>query len=143
MDIHNLENAKKTLLESNYTCVLCHEDCCHTSSLRGVKPLVQWYVSGADFSQFAAADKVIGRATAFLYQLMGIRTVYAHVISRPALAVFETHGVYVQYGQLVDNIINRKGDGLCPFEDAVLNIQQPRQAYDAILQKMQELNISL
>ena len=74
---------------------------------------------------------------------MGIRTVYAHVISRPALAVFEAHGVYVLYGQVVDNIINRKGDGLCPFEEAVLNIQQPLQAYEAILQKMQQLNISL
>ena len=143
MDIHNLENAKKMLLEGNYTCVLCHEDCCHTSSLRGVKPLVQWYASGADFSRFAAADKVIGRATAFLYQLMGIRTVYAHVISRPALAVFDAHGVYVRYGQLVDNIINRQGTGICPFEEAVLSIEDPAEALRAIREKMHRMGISL
>ena len=143
MDHQNLENAKKKLIAENYTCVLCCGETFHTSTHRGVKPLAQWLASGTDFSQFAAADKVIGRATAFLYQLMGIQTVYAHVISRPALAVFQAHGVYVQYGQLVDNIINRKGDGLCPFEEAVLNIQQPRQAYDAVLEKMQQLNISL
>ena len=143
MDIQNLENAKKKLLEEDYTCVLCFEDCFHTSHLRGVKPLVQWYARGLDVSRFSAADKVIGRATAFLYQLLGIRTVYAHVISRPALAVFQVHGVHVQYGQLVENIINRTGTGLCPFEEAVLSIQDPQQAYDAIVQKMEQLNIAI
>ena len=139
----NLENAKKQLQEGNYTCVLCCDDTFYTSTFRGVKPLVQWYRSGTDFSRFSAADKVIGRATAYLYLLMGIQEVYAHVISRPALEVFQSHGIHVQFGQLVDNIINRTGTGLCPFEEAVLSIQDPQQAYDAIVRKMQQLNITL
>lgn len=139
----NLEKAKQILLAEPYTCVLCSGDNICTSTYRGVKPLVQWLSSGRDFSQFSAADKVIGRATAFLYLLLGIRQVYAHVISRPALAVFQAHGIHAEYGQLVDNIINRKGDGLCPFEEVVLNIEDPRQAHTAILQKMQQMNISL
>ena len=142
MDHPNLENAKKKLISENYTCVLCCGNTFHTSSHRGVKPLAQWLASGMDFSQFSGADKVIGRATAFLYLLMGIRTVYAHVISRPALAVFQAHGIHVEYRELVENIINRTGDGLCPFEDVVLNIEDPQQAHQAILQKMQELNIA-
>lgn len=143
MDHQNLENAKKKLIAENYTCVLCCGETYHTSTHRGVKPLAQWLASGTDFSQFAAADKVIGRATAFLYLLLRIRTVYAHVISRPALAVFQAHGIHAQYAELVDNIINRKGDGLCPFEEVVLCIEDPQQAHRAILQKMQQLNISL
>ena len=143
MDYQNLENAKRKLTEGNYTCVLCCGDTFHTSAYRGVKPLVQWLSSGRDFSQFSAADKVIGRATAFLYLLLGIRTVYAHVISKPALAVFQANGIYSEYGQLVENIINRTGDGLCPFEEVVLRIEDPQQAHTAILQKMQQMNISL
>ena len=138
---HDLERAKKCLTSDHYTCVLCRGDDIHTSTYRGVKPLVQWLRSGMDFSHFCAADKVIGRATAFLYLLLGIQNVYAHVISRPALGVFQAHGIYVEYGQLVDNIINRRGDGLCPFEAAVLNIQDPQAAYTAILNKMDEMNI--
>jgi len=143
MYIQNLENAKQLLLSDGYTCVLCDGSTCHTSTLRGVKPLVQWLSSGMDLSRFAAADKVIGRATAFLYLLLGIRTIYAQVISRPALEVFRTHGIHVVYGELVANIINRRGDGPCPFEAAVLTIQDPQEAHRAILQKMQEMNISL
>ena len=143
METRNLIYAKDKLLSEGFTCVLYSDDTCYTSTLRGVKPLVQWLRSGTDFSQCAAADKVIGRATAFLYQLLGISTVYAHVISKPALDVFRSCGISVEYGQLVDNIINRRGDGLCPFEAAVLDIQDPQQAYAAILQKMLELNIAL
>ena len=139
----NLEKAKKHLQEGNYTCVLCCGDTFYTSTFRGVKPLVQWYRSGTDFSHCSAADKVIGRATAYLYLLMGIGEVYAHVISRPALEVFQSHGIHVAFGQLVDNIINRTGTGLCPFEEAVLAIQDPQQAYDAIVQKMEQLNIAI
>ena len=143
MDHQNLGNAKKKLISENYTCVLCCGETFYTSTQRGVKPLAQWLAGGTDFSQFSAADKVIGRATAFLYLLLGIRSVYAHVISRPALAVFQAHGIHFEYGQLVDNIINRRGDGLCPFEEAVLAIQDPQQAYDAIVKKMQQLDISV
>ena len=137
----DLEKAKNLLSSENYTCVLCHDDVIHTSTFRGVKPLVQWLRSGMDFSSFCAADKVIGRATAFLYLLLGIPSVYAHVISKPALGVFQAHGIHVEYGQLVDNIINRRGDGLCPFEAAVLDIHDPQSAYSAILHKMDEMNI--
>ena len=66
---------------------------------------------------------------------------YAHVISKPALAVLEEHEIQVQYGTLVDNIINRKGTGICPFEETVLNISEPQEAYQAIRQKMIEMNI--
>lgn len=131
------------LSTGNFTCVLCWGEITHTSAFRGVKPLVQWLRSGTDFSHFCAADKVIGRATAFLYLLLGIQSVYAHVISKPALDVFLAHGIHAEFGQLVENIINRRGDGLCPFEAAVLNIQDPQEAHTAILQKMQELNITL
>jgi len=137
----DLEKAKDILHAGDYTCVLCRGDDVYTSAFRGVKPLVQWLRSGTDFSGFSGADKVIGRATAFLYLLLGIGSVYTHVISRPALGVFQAHGIHVEYGQLVDNIINRKGDGLCPFEAAVLEIQNPGDAYEAILKKMDEMNI--
>lgn len=138
---HDLEKAKNHLLSGEYTCVLCQGDVFHTSTFRGVKPLVQWLRSGRDFSRFCAADKVIGRATAFLYLLLGIEHIYAQVISRPALGVFQAHGIHAEYGQLADNIINRRGDGLCPFEAAVLDIQDPQDAYAAILKKMDEMNI--
>ncbi len=139
--IKDLFVPKKFLISGNYTCVVCKGKERFTSDKRGVKPLVSWYKDGADFTDFSAADKVVGRATAFLYVLLGVRSVYAGVISKPALEIFQKNGIEVEFGTLVDNIINRAGDGICPFEAAVMDIECPEIAYSAIINKMQQMNI--
>ena len=136
-----MENAKELLESGGYTCVITDGDAVLTSTLRGVKPLVQFLEGGRDLTGFSAADKVVGRATAYLYVLLGVKNLYAQVISRPALAVLQENGIDVQYGNLVPNIINRKGDGICPFEAAVMDITDPQNAYTAIRRKMQEMHI--
>lgn len=138
-----LMKAKELLESGGYTCVLTDGTNVYTSTLRGVRPLVQFLKSGTITSGFSAADKVIGKATAYLYVLLGVREIYAQVISEPAARVLQENGIYIQYGQMVSNIINRKGDGICPFEAAVMDISEPDKAYDAILLKMQEMNIPI
>ncbi len=139
----DLTQAKDLLKTGAYTCVLCHDTDLCTSALRGVKPLVVWYHAGREFSRYAAADKVVGRATAFLYLLLGVRELYAAVISRSAYDLLTDNGVEVYADKQVPHIINRAGDGICPFEEAVLHIDDPATAYTAILRKMEELQISL
>lgn len=141
--ITDIEKAKRVLNTGEYTCVLYMGDSVYTSTQRGVKPLVVWLESSDNFVGFSAADKVVGRATAFLYALLGVTEVYAGVISKPALSVFEGHNIIATYGTLAENIINRQGDGICPFESAVLDTTDPNTAYKKIRQKMAEMNISL
>ena len=141
MENDMLEKAKELLESGGYTCVITDGDAVFTSTLRGVKPLVQFLESKTDMAGFSAADKVVGRATAYLYVLLGVKNLYAQVISQPALAVLQENGIDAQYGNLVPNIINRKGDGICPFEAAVMDITEPQKAYAAIRQKMLEMNI--
>lgn len=62
------------------------------------------------------ADKVIGKGAAALMIVGGVSRVYADVISLPALALFETTGIPVEYAELVPGIINRSGTGPCPVE---------------------------
>ena len=137
----DLDRAKSTLRAGAYTCVLCRGEVSHSSSLRGVKPLVLWRERGTELSDFSAADKVVGKATAFLYVLHRVRAVYAAVISRGALAVLRENGITVEYGELVEHIINRAGDGTCPFEAAVAGAVDAGDAYSIILSKMAELGI--
>ncbi len=141
--MNDLIKAKEILQTSDYTCVLCRDTQVFTTTLRGVKPLVAWYESGQDFAGFYAADKVVGKATAFLYVLLGVKAVYSRVISVSALQVLSKHNIKAEYGRLVSNIINRQGDGICPFESAVFEIDNPKTAYKAIRDKMQELNIQI
>lgn len=141
MENKDLENAKDLLESGGYTCVITDGTTVIASTLRGVKPLVQVLESGKDVTGFVAADKVVGRATAYLYVLLRIKALYTQVISGPAEAVLQAHGIAVRCDTRVSNIINRKGDGICPFEAAVLEITDPQRAYEAILQKMQDLHI--
>ncbi len=141
--MNDIEKTKKLLHSGGYTCVLCRNDRVVTSVARGVKPLVAWLAAGEDFAAFSAADKVVGRATAFLYVLLGVKAVYGDVISRAALAVLTAHGIAVEYGILTDHIINRCGDGICPFEAAVLAVDEPQEALRIIRAKMDELHITL
>lgn len=137
----DLKRAKDLLQSGAYTCVLCEKGNCISTTLRGVKPLVQWLQAGEIQKGFCAADKVVGRATAFLYCLLGANAVYASVMSRPAVEVLRQHGIYTECDRQVENIINRAGDGICPFEEAVLHIVEPEAAYRAILAKMDAMGI--
>ncbi len=138
----DLSHAIRTLHAENDTCVLCKDGIIYTSTARGVKPLVEWYESDMSFRDFSAADKVVGRGAAFLYVLLGIRSLYAGVISCSAYGLLLQNGIETTYTTLVPNIINRAGDGICPFEEAVLYITDPDSAYQAIRKKMQEMHIA-
>lgn len=136
---NDLKNACHLLENGGYTCVLCHGSTTYTTTARGVKPLLNWLDTGLDLNGFSAADRVVGRGAAFLYCLLGVSEVYAQVMSRPAAEVLERHGISVFSGTLVDGIINRKGTGPCPFEEAVMEIHDKEKALLAIRAKMAQM----
>ncbi len=136
---NDLVTARNLLDSGVYTCAVCREAETHTATQRGVKPLLTWLDAGLDLHGFSAADRVVGRATAFLYVLLGVKEVYARVMSRPAAQVLSDHGILTETDNLVEGIINRQGTGQCPFESAVLDIHDPAEALDAIRRRMQEM----
>lgn len=141
--MEDLEKARQLLRDRGCTCAVCRGEETLISHARGVRPLAQWLERGVDLTGFSAADKVVGKATAWLYVLLGVRAVHAGVISKPARDLLTEHGVRVSWDRLADAIINRRGDGLCPFEAAVLEIGDPLEAHRAILNKMAEMGIRL
>lgn len=143
MEQQDLALAREHLLAGEFTCVIRKGQTEYTTRERGVKPLVRWLTEGTDLRGFSAADKVVGKATAYLYCLLGVKAVYAHVMSVSAARVLEENGISVTQGRLVENIINRQGTGICPFEAAVWEIHTPQEALTAIRAKMAEMNITL
>ena len=131
--------ARRILQSGDYTCVLCGSGAVHTTCLRGVRPLLRWLDQGVDLQGFSAADKVVGKATAFLYCLLGVRAVYGQIMSKSALEVLRAHGIQAEYGDLAEFIVNRQGNGICPFEAAVLSVQEPREALRVIREKMEQM----
>lgn len=128
----NLNKARCILESGGHTCVLCKDDALLTDDRRGIRPLLELYRSGRNLRGFSAADKVVGKAAAFLYLLMGIHAVHAWVISTPAKKVLADGGITVSYGSEVSAIQNRAGTGLCPMETAVWELDDPNAAPSAI-----------
>jgi hypothetical protein len=135
----DLAKAKKILMDTGSTCVLCKGRSRVESDLRGVKPLLELLDMGMDFSGYSAADKVVGKATAFLYCLLEVRAVYTPVISEAGLAVLQEHGIEAQYDKCVPAILNRRRDGFCPMESATKSISHPEEALKAIQRTLETL----
>ncbi|MGN0115829.1 MAG: DUF1893 domain-containing protein [Acutalibacteraceae bacterium] len=144
MDTYNndLSRAKALLRNNNYTFAAVCGDKTITSRERGVKPLLEILDSDNDLHGYSAADKVIGKGAAFLYVLLDVSAVYAGVISKPALDVLQSGGIYVEYLAKSEHIINRKGDGICPIEQAVTDIENASAALPVIRQTLKKLQIS-
>lgn len=135
----DLDRAVSLLKSEGYTCVLVKDDTVYTSRERGVKPLMAFHAKQTDLAGFSAADKVVGKATAFLYVLLGVSRVFALVVSKPAAEVLRAHGVELNAQTEVEAIRNRTNTGFCPMEQAVREISNPADAPRAIREALAKL----
>ena len=137
--MEHLEQAKKILAEEDCTCVLCGDGPTYQSQRRGVAPLLELLDSGRNVADFSAADRVVGKATAFLYCLLGVKRIYAGVMSEPAARVLQEAGIEHSWGKLVPGIRNRQNDGPCPMEYATRDCVAPEEALVAIRETLKKL----
>ena len=128
----DFSRARSHLESGGYTLVLDDGNSVLTSKARGVAPLLAFLEEGRDLSAFRAVDKVVGKAAAFLYILLGIRFVFAITVSEGALGLLKENGIFVAYDSCVPRIRNREDTGFCPMESAVLNETDPRCALEKI-----------
>ena len=75
------------------------------------------------------ADRVAGKAIALLCVNAKMKAVYAAVLSEKAKAVLEENGVYHEWENLVENVLNINKTGMCPFEKLAEEISNPKDAY--------------
>lgn len=130
------ENAKSHL-EINGNClVYCNKDEICSSNVRGVLKLVVMAVEGESMEEFYCADKVVGKAAAFMYAILKPRELYAEVLSEKAEAVLKKYGIKYFYGEKVPAIINRRGDGFCPMEIATDKAETPEEALAILSEKL-------
>lgn len=127
-------------LQRGCTCAACRDGIRYESTVRGVKPLLQWLDEGVDLMGFSAADKAVGKAAAMLYCLLGVRRVYAQVISVGAVKLLRAQGIETSWAVLTEHIRNRAKTGLCPLEAALLHEDDPERGLAIVRRTLQTLS---
>lgn len=136
----DMDLACRSMEEEQDTCVVCRNGKIVLSSReRGVKPLMEWIGQKKDLTDACAADRVVGSAAASLYALLGACAVYGSVMSENGIRVLRENGILYDYGEKVPQILNRRGDGLCPMEKASRDAADPLDAY----RKLQEASAAM
>ena len=121
------------LHQGGYSCVIGKQGEIRTFHQRGVADL--WALCQSEerlLHEAQIADKVVGKGAAALMVYGGVREVYAEVISKPALVLLQEHGVPATYHTVTDNIINRKGNGICPVETLCTQLHSIEDMYNEI-----------
>ena len=126
-------------LQPPHTLVLCRDGALLTSDRRGVAPMVAFLREGRALEGYAAADRVVGKAAAWLFILAGVRAVYAATLSEGGRELLTRHGIPVQYETLTPTIRNRDNTGICPMEQAVAEATDPADALRRIEERMAQL----
>jgi phosphopantetheine adenylyltransferase len=132
----NFLKAKKLLID-DITLVLVKGDQVITSEKRGISFLLSLACENK-YQGYSAADKIVGKAAAFLYVIMQVENVYGETITKRAVEILRQANINVEYKILTENIINRTNTGLCPMELIVLNIEDKEEAFMALKKKINE-----
>lgn len=129
--MNDLEIAKKELYEENFTLVIVKNGkllySTKSDKISGFLDAIE--ECGIQLVASSLADRVAGKAIALLCAYAKIKEVYATVLSRRALAVFKSHGIAHQWGELVENVLDANKADTCPFEKAAQDITDPIKAY--------------
>ena len=132
----DFQKAKEEYNKGQYTLVICKDADIVTSDITGIKPLINLIEEKKEYKGYSAADKIVGRAAAFLYTLLEVKNLYGEIMSKGATEILKNAKINFEYKTLTEFIENRKKDGMCPMDEAVKNINDPKEAYEAIKQKI-------
>jgi len=110
------------------------------SKSKGVRPHLEAIAAlGSRLRGTLLVDKIVGRAAALLILYSGVVEVHAGVISRGGRDVLNRTCVKLLFEEETEHIKMMDGRIYCPFEAMVQGIDDPEQAYYAIIEKMESL----
>jgi hypothetical protein len=139
----DLELAKKILCNENLTIALVKEGrCIYKSDKRGIYPLYMALLTHKEELKGAsAADKVVGRGAAKLYECAKVKNVYSKIISEGTKEVFEKAGIEYETEKIVPYIKNREQNGMCPIESISYDSKDTEELMNKIEAFLKGINL--
>jgi hypothetical protein len=130
----DLSLAKRTLYEEALSLVVAKNGrVLFRSKSHGVSDLLAMISDIGRLAEGASlADSIVGRAASLLCVYSKIIAVYGVNMSEGALSIFKASGIQCEYRTLVARILNREKNDICPFDRAVLGVDDPSVALDKL-----------
>lgn len=103
----------------------------------GIKPILEVIEEmGEAIHGSVIGDRILGRASALLCRYAKAQGVYSPQGTKTGIALLIMGGVPCQVDELIPQIMNRNGDGLCPFEKMLKDVDTPEEAYKILKDKV-------
>lgn len=121
------------LREGRHSLVIDHGGVIRTFDGRGIADLYALLQRGRGLLRGASVGRQgRGQRCRGPVALGGVSELFAEVISAPARSMLDMCGISVGFGREVPNVINRKGDGICPVERLCLECTTPEECLPLI-----------
>lgn len=105
----------------------------------GIKPILEAIDEmGEDIHDSVIGDRILGRASALMCRYAKAQGVYSPRGTKTGIALMIMGGIPCQVDELIPQIMNRSGDGLCPFEKMLKEVTSPEEAYKILKDKVIE-----
>lgn len=127
--------ASRLLMENHASSVFCRGKKVISSNKPGIVPLLELLKNHADLKGFCTADRIVGKAAAFLYIKLGVSEVYAPIMSEMAVYTLARHGIIPICDRCVPYILNKNRTEECPVEKIVAEINDAEQAVTLLAEK--------
>ena len=123
----DLETCRRYMDENDLKCVVADEEkIVYQSDAKGIIPmleLLELYEKN-DIHPVYQADRIMGKAAMIIAVHCGIRQIYSDVVSKTAFRIAECNDIKVDYGDLVDRILDPTRSKEGPFEAALHHIDE-------------------
>lgn len=134
-----LKKAIRLIDENKATCVVVRDGkIISCESPVGISHLLKLYEEGLLKDSYVA-DTVIGKAAAMIFSLAGVKGCYGMTLSELGAEWLSKNNIPYSFKEKTEIIINRKGDGMCPMEETVLEVSDHNEAVKLLKNKVRLL----
>lgn len=136
------EQAKQLIAEGKASFVVIRQNEIVYQDLgNGIRPIMKVMENNREILFDAViVDKIVGKAAAMLLTLGGASDIYGELMSKSAEEYLTVQGKKISYGRCIQVISNRTGDGICPMERAVAEIDDPVEGYEKLKETVKQLS---
>jgi len=85
-----------------------------------------------EMADSSVADRIVGKAAALLCLYSGVFAVFAVTASEKGIQALRVNNVSCKFENVVPYILDSRKSGICPFENLVTDVSDPKEAYEKL-----------